>query len=828
MSVLHGEDVALIPLEADTTELLEALGSMEAGRYREAIETLERALGRARALGEKVGVVQVPDVLVGKPGELRAALLALTGRSSRALEAAPERVGARPGRGPFQRPVAVAPPTLERGRRFLPLNVVVEAILGALPAEGLAVYRELNDGLARNLLATYRDKGDLEALRRVATELFYSSSGDDAAETLGDVAYLQGDYREALGSWRRVLTLYPDPGVPLDRVRAKILGALGMLGLRLELQHEVESMRQALAGDPTSLEALERMLPAEVATASPSTIAAPSRWGGEARAQPVTFSAGRGLQLSWDSWGWSERGVDKPLDRFASTRSSFGWEPETMHLPFCPLVDGDRLYLSSVFSLYRFDARPDGGAILAEVRKPPGTPPTGTYEEREAADSALYTTTLWTRQSDPQASWLAPPADEVLITSYLSDAISPTSYLGYDITVLLPIRSLVAYDAQSLRLLWKTGTQTAPRLPTPDVAGGLLDPGIEKESPEDLEDMEDLLDENGHGLVLRGGLRRRSLGGDENEGAKPRDFSYTSPAIVKAGRVVAGGWIQQGSINSALRALSLATGEVLWQTLLSGFQMEQTMFGEIAREPFAGAILEADGVVYYLNQGGVVTALELETGTVRWFVTYDTLRNDPSWQRQASRRALCWGPNPILLLGNILIVTPRDSDQLYAIDTGTGPLGPRAGGRILWKFANPLLAQGQAEWRDLAGFAAGRLYFTGPGEIRNGPSLVAALDLRGLDALGRLASGEVPTRLAPLRLDGIVSGPGQVTDEGILVATEKGIHLVALDLRSARLLTTRPYPPRAGRSYPGRLVIQGGSVYMVSRKLLSSHVSLAQ
>ncbi len=859
---LEAEDSALVPLETESLEVEEALFHFQEGRYREGIEILQGTLSGERRPGDKRGLLlQVPPDLPRDPRRLRDALRAVSSSAARedAVPQAPEGPGARQFAPPLpgglrvgrpepvlRRPVVFRPaPVFAPGRRYLPVTAVAEAALLALPPEGIAVYRGLYDGLSGGLLARYRQDREPAALVRVATELFLTRSGDDAAEMLGDELSEAGSYRAAIAWWRKVLDEYPGSDLPPERVREKVLHTLRGLGDEKGYKLERERFVGAPGGKDV-LAALERSVPLVSPEDRPAGERS-SRWGGELSVSLLPALPAGPLGLSWDTWVWSRETVEPSAGRAGVRRRSFGAfedrKPLSPSFPFCPLLDGDSAYVSGVFSLYRFDSRPGGGSLTREYRKPIPAAEVFQYEEREAYDSALYTTTIWKKAADPAAREQDLP-DEVLVTQYLSDRVKPRDFMRYAITVEIPIRSLVAYDAASGKMLWKTGkggTLVADddvlRQDIPgrrDEGRGMGREGIQprmrgwpaEEDHDADEDADDWIpaddDEPQRPERIPGGLRGPSAE-DEDETGREREFSYTSPAVVKAGRVVAGGWVQRGYVNGALRCHDLRTGALLWETLLSGFQMEQTMFGEMAREPFAGAILEEDGIVYYLNQGGVVAAVDLLSGRVRWLATYDTIDVVATFSPNPELRDLSWGPNPLLLLGNVLLLTPRDSEHLYAIDTGMGPGGAANGGKILWRYTPSVNGSGQAELRDLLGCHRGLLYFTGPGDIVNGPGEVTALDLTSLDAQGLLPGGGPPRKLPPLRVEGPIPGPGVLTSSGVLLSDDDGLQLVSFDLGEVRPISTGPYRPSEGGSYPGRLQVSGGLVYMTSRHLLSAY-----
>ncbi len=104
--------------------------------------------------------------------------------------------------------------------------------LARLPAEARAIYRNRIDGLAEPWFREGAKRRDVGLLRRVVNQAFCSSFGDDALELLGDLAFQNGRFGEALAMYRRLVAddpadpfalVHPDPSVDLVRVAAKKL-----------------------------------------------------------------------------------------------------------------------------------------------------------------------------------------------------------------------------------------------------------------------------------------------------------------------------------------------------------------------------------------------------------------------------------------------------------------------------------------------------------------------------------------------------------------------------------------------------------------------------
>lgn len=90
-------------------------------------------------------------------------------------------------------------------RRYIGLRDYCHLQIARLPAEGLAIYRSRVDPEARKLLEQGLARHDVDALRSIVRDLFCSSSGDQALDSLAELAFERGDYAAARGYWERLI-----------------------------------------------------------------------------------------------------------------------------------------------------------------------------------------------------------------------------------------------------------------------------------------------------------------------------------------------------------------------------------------------------------------------------------------------------------------------------------------------------------------------------------------------------------------------------------------------------------------------------------------------
>src|SRR5205085_7932162 len=81
--------------------------------------------------------------------------------------------------------------------------------LAELPPEARAIYRNRVDSEAERWYRQGASRRDLGLLRRVVDQAFCSSWGDEALELLGDLAFQDGRFGEALSMYGRLVADRP-------------------------------------------------------------------------------------------------------------------------------------------------------------------------------------------------------------------------------------------------------------------------------------------------------------------------------------------------------------------------------------------------------------------------------------------------------------------------------------------------------------------------------------------------------------------------------------------------------------------------------------------
>jgi len=155
-------------------------------------------------------------------------------------------------------------------------------------------------------------------------------------------------------------------------------------------------------------------------------------------------------------------------------------------------------------------------------------------------------------------------------------------------------------------------------------------------------------------------------------------LEFVSDPAYGAGTVVAAAWEPREIPVYLLVGFDAATGRLLWRTeLFSGTSLPAARKSRLLDTILGSAPPTiADGVVYFCGGVGVLAAVGVHDGAIRW------LREYP--RRQA------WGPDawgvkfilsrpatPIVVVGQTVLVSPQDSDSLLMLDAKDGAIRRR-------------------------------------------------------------------------------------------------------------------------------------------------------
>jgi outer membrane protein assembly factor BamB len=548
---------------------------------------------------------------------------------------------------------------------YVDLRQFCQRRLAALPPEARALYRSRVDGQAERWHRQGAEGRDRGALRRVVEQAFCSSWGDDALDLLGDLAFQDGRFDEALSMYRQLVPdrpdarnglIHPDPSVDLARVAAKKLLCRAARGDNPPTAADLEAFTKAFPNAVGKLAGREGLYATIVAEAVGgdrlATMAEPDgRWPTFAGAPTRTKVVPGAIDVGSLQWSVDLTPVTPGGRPYVGMRRGFpapmAQIPEDRKLAYHPIVLGDQVIVcdESQIVAYNLNDRPADSAgssgLIKEIWKHD--------EEQEGTGPQAMRFSLGVPRFTLSAF-----GDRIYARMGPTGTPPPAFGRGGG----APQQSaIVAVDRSSDgKLLWKRSSTeiTMPRRPA-----------------------------------------------DANN--RPMGFEGTPVADARC--VYAAMTDRRELTSSYVVALDAETGAQRWIRYLgaASSDAENMMMGGMGMgfptmpTDLGHRLLSLDGpTVYFQTNLGAVAALDAETGAIRWVATY--AREDRAEGGAGRDRDL----NPAIVHDGLVVVAPDDTSCIYAFDAGSG--------RLVWK-TDPLPEE--VKLAHLLGVAKGRLIATG-------------------------------------------------------------------------------------------------------------------
>lgn len=538
------------------------------------------------------------------------------------------------------------------GDLLVPLRTYCQMRLAQLPPEGLAIYRQRVDDVAKGWLEEGVGARDEESLKRVVDELFCSSSGDEALLALGELALERGDSGAARGFWESI-----SPGL-----RGPAGQPLALLVHNVDLTANAAAIRDYIAGAPQPKswlaypgsnialsDLLARLVVAsirerdfdraerELAILKLLDPQAKGRLAGS----DVEYVAALGEMIpSAQSWPQPTRSAGWPTFAGDATRSAaapalgvvagVAWKvPLTPRPTFAPrtnfqIINGRMVAPTAVPSsspapicyplvreetvLFR-DAEQIRAVSLASG-EPAITRGGKLYEEQQAASAA--------------------PDDMIRRLEVFGGQVTggransrPQSMTVYGDTLLA-----IAPPDETLTNVGRTAARSPDRVIGLDLhRDGLLSVQLE---PDDA------------------------------------GWRFSGPPICAGGRMYVAMRREEVQPQLYVACYSAASGRLLWRTSVCSTQADNDFGG---RESASDMLTLGSGAVFFNTNVGIVTALEQHDGQVRWLRRYPRggAGADNNRAVTVNRREV-----PCLYHRSALVVAPADAASLFALDPGTG------------------------------------------------------------------------------------------------------------------------------------------------------------
>ncbi len=538
--------------------------------------------------------------------------------------------------------------------------------IAALPPEARAIYRSRVDSQAERWFQQGKANRDRTLLRRVVDQTFCSSWGDDALELLGDLAFQEGDFAEAMAAYSRLVPdrplgaaglVHPDPSFDPARVEAKKLLCRAAIGINPPSPAELESFAQAHPQSPGPFAGRKGKLAADLTDSIRDDHLAPpsltdGRWPTFAGSPTRTRIAPGPIDVGSLQWKAELEQINPTRSRgYGRMNMGMGGmgntgvqpAPEKL-LAYHPIVVGDQVMVvnEKQITAYNLNTRPgDREAPVA---------PSG------AVEVAWKTTDLVGLSSPPRPNpglgryTLTAFGDRIFARVGPPPSTSPQRAMGMG-GISPPSPSfIVAVDRSTQgKLLWK---REASEIPLP----------------------------------------KRQLGA--GVGSKNAVFEGTPVADAQNVYVAITDRIEMTA--SYIACLDAESGSTRWVRYICEANANIAPFSSVSFE-ISHRLVTLDGpTLYYQTNLGAVASLDAETGSVRWLATYPW--QGPNGAGSGRERDI----NPAIIHDGLVIVSPDDTKRIYAFEAATG--------RLAWQTEE---ISEEVKLTHLLGVAQGKLIATG-------------------------------------------------------------------------------------------------------------------
>lgn len=157
-------------------------------------------------------------------------------------------------------------------------------------------------------------------------------------------------------------------------------------------------------------------------------------------------------------------------------------------------------------------------------------------------------------------------------------------------------------------------------------------------------------------------------------GAFEQRMSLTAGPLVAGTRVFVPCISNEETIDYHVACYALETGTRVWTTLVARGPTELNQskhrFLEFATAPL---VASKDGKrVFAQTNLGQLAALDADTGAIQWQSEYEPIPPPKTKSYNPQPRKMPWRTTPPLVLGDVLLATPRDCAKVLVLDLETG------------------------------------------------------------------------------------------------------------------------------------------------------------
>ena len=535
------------------------------------------------------------------------------------------------------------------GRRYVSLWLIANERIGAMPPEGLKLYRMLYDPQSGQLQKEWREGGDIARLRRIVRRYLHTTHGPEALEALGSHYFDRGQFYQAVRYWRYLLRVRPDREAAL--VMAKMAAAYHLVGddkeagkLATELRREHAEATARIAGEDRNL----------------------AQFVAEVRALPAMRVRRRIVTEGWPGLGgmptglWTMSDCDVVLAPRWRRPDNAGASVSASQL----IVAIPSLTMAVSNPRYKISVRVRDGRVLVK------SPQMGNKEQ-------------------PLPSMVHPVVADELVILRTSEAVS-----AYDM-----ITGELKWQSHRAPLYRKAAAQTTNRyyggypIALADrgryrltVGGGQIFalhgfrptnhyPYYMNRAGQTSEPDTSAL--SAWSLEAQGRLSW-TIGNGQGDDDLIRNGKFLAAPTYSAGRLYAIVLYLEGYHLVCLDAEN--RGRLIWKAMIAQTPAVQTRYGYTP----ASQLLDlgsppavAEGRVFVTTNAGVVAGFDAGTGQALWAWQYDTdfdLRARGRQNVYAPQRGgvVSRGPNPVIVVRGRVICLPADSQHVLALSADDG------------------------------------------------------------------------------------------------------------------------------------------------------------
>lgn len=124
-----------------------------------------------------------------------------------------------------------------------PLSVYFPLKIASLDPEGIRAYRDLNDGVAKEIFEGAKNASNWDALKELVERYFSTSVGEQAGDVLAEHLFERGQIVAAAALWKQLLENYPQP----EQSRPNILVKLAMAYHQLQRHDRVAEINKEIS-----------------------------------------------------------------------------------------------------------------------------------------------------------------------------------------------------------------------------------------------------------------------------------------------------------------------------------------------------------------------------------------------------------------------------------------------------------------------------------------------------------------------------------------------------------------------------------------------------